>query len=264
MSGRAGDGGGNGGDDNGDYEVGYGKPPKHRQFMPGQSGNPKGRPRGARGKHKQLLAHLEPTTDIILEEAYALVPIREGGRAIKVPAIRAVAKATIKSAATGGQMAQKTFTQSTQEAERRVAELNTKVFETLRDYKLRCERERRECRAVGLPEPDFLPCPDDIFLNWYTLTAEVRGPTNAEEKAALELRLKERDAWEEDFVSARQIYEQVGRSELGLMNALISQNNFDIINLSLPERYQKELKGRLPNPGLEEALKKRANRRRRY
>jgi hypothetical protein len=32
----------------GDYEVGYGRPPKHTRFAPGQSGNPKGRPKGAR------------------------------------------------------------------------------------------------------------------------------------------------------------------------------------------------------------------------
>jgi hypothetical protein len=35
-------------DDN-DDEVGYGKPPKHGQFKPGKSGNPRGRPRGAHG-----------------------------------------------------------------------------------------------------------------------------------------------------------------------------------------------------------------------
>jgi len=32
----------------GDYEVGYGKPPMRTQFKPGQSGNPKGRPRGSK------------------------------------------------------------------------------------------------------------------------------------------------------------------------------------------------------------------------
>jgi hypothetical protein len=31
-----------------DSEVGYGKPPKHSQFKKGQSGNPRGRPRGAK------------------------------------------------------------------------------------------------------------------------------------------------------------------------------------------------------------------------
>ena len=31
------------------YEVGYGKPPQHSRFKPGQSGNPKGRKKGARG-----------------------------------------------------------------------------------------------------------------------------------------------------------------------------------------------------------------------
>ncbi len=32
---------------NDDYEVGYGKPPKHTQFTKSRSGNPKGRPKGS-------------------------------------------------------------------------------------------------------------------------------------------------------------------------------------------------------------------------
>jgi len=31
-----------------DYEVGYGKPPRHTRFKKGQSGNPKGRPKASR------------------------------------------------------------------------------------------------------------------------------------------------------------------------------------------------------------------------
>jgi hypothetical protein len=31
-----------------DYEVGYGKPPRHTRFKKGQSGNPRGRPSGSK------------------------------------------------------------------------------------------------------------------------------------------------------------------------------------------------------------------------
>lgn len=32
----------------GDYQIGWGKPPRQSQFKPGQSGNPKGRPKGSK------------------------------------------------------------------------------------------------------------------------------------------------------------------------------------------------------------------------
>lgn len=51
-----------------DYQTGYRKPPKHSQFKPGTSGNPKGRPKG----RKNLL----PTFFEIMHEK---IPIREAG-----------------------------------------------------------------------------------------------------------------------------------------------------------------------------------------
>src|SRR5438067_12346726 len=35
-------------DDEGDHPVGYAKPPRHSRFVKGQSGNPRGRPHGAK------------------------------------------------------------------------------------------------------------------------------------------------------------------------------------------------------------------------
>jgi hypothetical protein len=34
--------------DNGNYEVGFTRPPKHSRFMKGKSGNPRGRPKGSK------------------------------------------------------------------------------------------------------------------------------------------------------------------------------------------------------------------------
>lgn len=47
-----------------DYAVGYRKPPKDKQFKKGQSGNPKGRRKGARGIKSDLKEELNSTLTI--------------------------------------------------------------------------------------------------------------------------------------------------------------------------------------------------------
>ncbi|MEQ8992764.1 MAG: DUF5681 domain-containing protein [Pseudomonadales bacterium] len=62
----------------GTYAVGYGHPPMHSRFKPGQSGNPRGRPKGSKNFKTDLLEVLKMP-----------VQIGENGRKRKISSQRA-------------------------------------------------------------------------------------------------------------------------------------------------------------------------------
>ncbi len=73
-----------------EYEVGYGRPPKHTQFKPGQSGNPRGRPK----KSKNVDALLEKELDEI-------VTLHEGGQPKRMTKREAIIKQFVNLAIKG-------------------------------------------------------------------------------------------------------------------------------------------------------------------
>ena len=82
------------------YEVGYGKPPKHTRFKPGQSGNPKGRPRGAPNLRTVFTKAVQET-----------VTIREGDKTRNLSKARAIIQVTLNNALKGDPKALATFIQ---------------------------------------------------------------------------------------------------------------------------------------------------------
>ena len=75
---------------NADYEVGYARPPMATRFKPGQSGNPKGKPKGTRN-----------LTTEFNDELKTKVTIQENGRTRQITKAQALAKQHVNKAVSG-------------------------------------------------------------------------------------------------------------------------------------------------------------------
>jgi hypothetical protein len=82
----------------GEYEVGYGRPPKHSRFKKGKSGNPSGRPKGTKNLR----------TDLI-EELGEKIPLREGDRPTTISKQRAFVKTLVARSLKGDARAANTL-----------------------------------------------------------------------------------------------------------------------------------------------------------
>jgi|SRR6056297_304883 len=77
-------------DDDRDYEVGYGRPPKSTRFKKGQSGNPNGRPKGAQG-----------ITASLKKELLSQIWVTEGQQTKRISKAEAAAKRVMAKALSG-------------------------------------------------------------------------------------------------------------------------------------------------------------------
>ena len=103
-----------------EYEVGYRRPPKRTQFKKGQSGNPKGRPKGARG-----------LDTMIIEELKAKIIVSENGRSKKLKKAEAIVKQVVNKALTGDHKAISQVLTVSQRHEEKLAAKGKPILETL-------------------------------------------------------------------------------------------------------------------------------------
>jgi hypothetical protein len=82
------------------YEVGYGRPPKQSQFMKGQSGNPKGRPKGSKS-----------VASMFNQITRELINVTENGRTKTVTRLEAVLHRMTNEALSGNTRVMREFVQ---------------------------------------------------------------------------------------------------------------------------------------------------------
>jgi len=91
-----------------DYEVGYGKPPRHTRFKKGQSGNPRGRCAGSKN-----------LSGLLSEALNELVVVAENGGRRKISKRQAIIKQLVNRSAKGDWRAAKILLDILQDLERR-------------------------------------------------------------------------------------------------------------------------------------------------
>ena len=230
------------------YKVGYGRPPLEHRFRSGQSGNPRGRPRGASNKPKvDTGMGMRGAEAYLRAEAYRMVTLREGDKVIELPAIQAVFRAMGVSAMKGNRFAQRTIAEMITKVEQEDFASRLEAFGTWVEYKREWDAAIERAENAGIEPPCPIPHPDDVILDPHTGGVAFTGPLTKEARDRLDEALKRRAEAQENVNYFAEKYRKTRSMDLKaryLEEWHFEQRMFDIINDTVSKRYKARLENR--------------------
>ena len=143
--------------------AGYAQPPKETRFKKGQSGNPRGRPRGA---PRDLSFSDQPILGAARRAATKKIKVREGDKIREVPGFEALVESIFAYAMKGNARYGGYALDLTRIAEQAHAREVREQNEYWSTYQAVARQAIAEVQANGEAEPEVLPHPDDIIIDW--------------------------------------------------------------------------------------------------
>ena len=242
------------------YKVGYGRPPAEHRFRKGHSGNPRGRPRGARNKPKiDTGLGMRGAEAYLRAEAYRMVTLREGDNVIELPAIQAVFRAMGVAAMKGNRFAQRALADMITRVEHEDFTSRLDAFGKWAEYKYEWGEAIERARLAGREPPRPIPHPDDVLLDPHTGDVKFAGPLTKEARDRLDHALARRAEAQDNVNYYADQYEQLSDDDPLKPRYLDDwhweQRMFNIINDAVSERYKVKLENRSYKQGASQSGK---------
>ena len=219
-----------------EYEVGYGKPPKHSRFKKKQSGNPGGRP--VKRHIPSLWKQLDPLNSAILEQAARRLDIRTTEGKKTISQLEAALEKLFKMGMQGNRLSLVTFIELIQNAQDREKEQMQEVFRAAALHHQVYAEQFETAEREGKPVPKVLPHPKDVVIDLSDddHPVQIIGPMTWTEQAQAEEWERYRD--EADWgLKQLQTRDDIDQEELDFLVPKIKENRAKW-NDALPPRLR--------------------------